>query len=162
VEKGGVMNRYALVSEWQLRAPIERVWDALYDVAAWPSWWKYVLAVEELEKGDAAGVGAVRRYTWSSRLPYRLTFNMRSTIVAKPHVLAGAAVGELTGTGCWTLQEEGTTVRVRYDWQVATSRAWMNALAPVLAPAFRWNHGVVMAAGARGLASHLGVELLAG
>jgi hypothetical protein len=47
-------------------------------------------------------------------------------------------------------------------WQVATSRAWMNALAPVLAPAFRWNHGAVMAAGARGLASHLGVELLAG
>jgi len=52
------MNRYALVTEWQLRAPIDRVWDALYDVAAWPGWWKYVRAVEELEKGDAAGVGA--------------------------------------------------------------------------------------------------------
>jgi uncharacterized protein YndB with AHSA1/START domain len=38
------MNRYALVTEWQLRAPIDRAWDALYDVAAWPSWWKYVLA----------------------------------------------------------------------------------------------------------------------
>jgi len=55
------MNRYALVTEWQLRAPIDRVWDALYEVAAWPSWWKYVLAVEALEAGDAAGVGALRR-----------------------------------------------------------------------------------------------------
>jgi hypothetical protein len=156
------MNRYALVTEWQLRAPIDRVWDALYDVAAWPRWWKYVLAVEELEKGDAAGVGALRRYTWSSRLPYRLTFNMRSTIVDRPHVLAGEAIGELTGSGRWMLRDEGATVCVRYDWQVATSRAWMNALAPILAPAFRWNHGAVMAAGARGLASHLGAELLAG
>jgi uncharacterized protein YndB with AHSA1/START domain len=156
------MSRYVLVTEWRLRAPIERVWEALYDVAAWPSWWKYVLAVEDLEKGDAAGVGALRRYTWSSRLPYRLSFNMRSTVVDKPHVLAGEAVGELSGTGRWTLRAEDGTVRVRYDWQVATSRAWMNALAPLLAPAFRWNHGAVMAAGARGLARHLGVELLAG
>ena len=97
MNRGGEMNRYALVTEWQLLAPINRVWDALYDVAAWPRWWKYVLAVEELEKGDAAGVGALRRYTWSSRLPYRLTFNTRSTVVDKPHVLAGEAVGELTG-----------------------------------------------------------------
>jgi hypothetical protein len=36
----------------------------------------------------------------------------------------------------------------------------MNVLAPVLAPAFRWNHGQVMAVGGRGLAAHLGVRLL--
>jgi hypothetical protein len=53
-------------------------------------------------------------------------------------------------------------VSVRYDWQVATSRAWMNTLAPIPAPAFRWNHGAVMAAGARGLAGHLGAQLFAG
>jgi len=49
---------------------------------------------------------------------------------------------------------------VRYDWQVLTSRAWMNALAPILAPMFRWNHGEVMAEGARGLARYLGVQQL--
>jgi len=70
-------NRYALVTEWCLEAPIERVWDAIYAVEVWPRWWKYVLTVEELEKGDASGVGAVRRYTWASRLPFRLSFNMR-------------------------------------------------------------------------------------
>jgi len=55
------MKRYALVTEWHLDAPIERVWQAIYDVAAWPRWWPYVLSVEELEPGDASGVGAVRR-----------------------------------------------------------------------------------------------------
>ncbi len=154
------MKRYALVTEWHLDAPIERVWQAIYDVAAWPRWWPYVLSVEELEPGDASGVGAVRRYTWSSRLPYRLSFNMRSTVVQPPHLLAGDAVGELTGVGRWTLSDDRLTTRVRYDWEVATSRAWMNALAPLMAPMFRWNHGQVMAAGARGLARYLGVRLL--
>jgi uncharacterized protein YndB with AHSA1/START domain len=154
------MNRYALATEWHLDAPISRVWDAIYDVAAWPRWWPYVLAVEELDKGEPSGVGAVRRYTWSSRLPYRLSFNMRSTGVQAPHLLAGDAVGELTGTGRWTLRAEGSSTRVRYDWEVATTRAWMNALAPLMAPVFRWNHGQVMAAGARGLAQYLGVPLL--
>jgi len=41
-----------------------------------------------------------------------------------------------------------------------TGKPWMNALAPLLAPAFRWNHGQVMGEGGRGLANHLGVRLL--
>ena len=155
------MGRYALVTDWRLAAPIEQVWDALFDVATWPRWWKYVLAVQEIEPGNANGVGAVRRYTWGSRLPYQLSFNMRATIVKRPHVLAGDAVGELTGTGRWTLSASAATTQVRYDWDVATSRPWMNALAPLLAPAFKWNHGQVMAAGGRGLARYLGAELTA-
>jgi uncharacterized protein YndB with AHSA1/START domain len=151
------MNRYTLVTDWQLAAPIERVWQALYDVAAWPQWWPYVQSVVEVTPGNADGVGAVRRYTWTSRLPYRLSFDMRSTIVQRPFVLEGEAQGELNGTGRWTLRDAGAGTGVRYDWSVSTSRPWMNALAPLLAPAFRWNHGQVMAAGARGLARHLGV-----
>lgn len=86
---------------------------------------------------------------------------MRTTRVDRPHRLEGEAIGELTGTGCWTLTESGSATFVRYDWEVATTRRWMNALAPILAPAFRWNHGQVMAQGGRGLARHLGVRLLA-
>lgn len=156
------MKRYQLTTDWQLPAPIEAIWDALYDVATWPQWWPYVQSAVELTPGDAAGVGAVRRYTWTSRLPYSLSFEMRSTIVERPFVLEGEAQGELNGTGRWTLRQEGACVGVRYDWSVSTSRAWMNALAPLMAPVFRWNHGQVMAAGARGLARHLGVELLRG
>jgi uncharacterized protein YndB with AHSA1/START domain len=157
-----VISRYMLTTEWHLEAQVELVWAALYAVEEWPRWWKYVLKVEDVEAGDADGVGAVRRYTWGSRLPYRLSFNMRSTVVHRPLVLAGEALGELNGTGRWTLREAESTTHVRYDWEVMTARAWMNTLAPLLAPAFRWNHGQVMAEGARGLARHLGVRLLAG
>ena len=158
--RAGAGKRYALTTQWHLRAPISQVWDAIYAVEAWPKWWKYVLAVTDLQKGDATGVGAVRRYTWSSRLPYRLTFDMRSTVVDPPHLLVGEALGELTGVGRWTLSGRSAGTTVRYDWEVQTSRPWMNALAPVMAPVFRWNHGQVMAAGGRGLAKHLRVELL--
>jgi hypothetical protein len=152
------MSSYQLVSHWHFVAPIECIWDALYMPEDWPKWWKYVLAVEELASGDASGVGAVRRYTWGSRLPYRLAFDMRTSIVQAPHVLEGSAQGELNGVGRWTLNQAGANTHVRYDWQVSTSRAWMNALAPLLAPVFRWNHGEVMAEGAQGLARFLGVR----
>jgi len=98
-----------------LAAAIDRVWDAIYAVESWPLWWKYVLAVVELEKGESSGVGAVRRYAWSSRLPYQLSFNMRSTVVQRPRLLEGEAVGELVGIGRWNLSSEALTTRVRYD-----------------------------------------------
>ena len=154
------MARFELVSHWQLAAPIDVVWQAIYAVEYWPQWWKYVRNVQELCKGDASGVGAVRRYTWSSRLPYSLTFDMRVTRVERPNVLEGEAIGELTGSGRWTLSVEAASTHIRYNWNVRTTRRWMNALAPLLAPAYRWNHGAVMRAGARGLAQHLSAPLL--
>jgi hypothetical protein len=152
------MNSYALVSHWYFAAPIDCIWDGLYAVEDWPKWWKYVVAVAELEHGDDSGVGAVRRYTWSSRLPYNLSFSMRTTVVKAPYLMEGIAQGELNGLGRWTLDRQGANTHVQYDWQVSTSRAWMNALAPLLAPMFRWNHNEVMAEGARGLARYLGVR----
>ena len=154
------MNQFALITHWHLDAPIERVWDALTRVEEWPSWWRYVRAVAELEKGDAQGVGSLRRYTWSSRLPYRLSFEMRTVAMRKPDYMEGSASGDLDGSGRWRLVADGATTRVRYDWTVAVGKQWMQILAPLLAPVFAWNHGQVMREGGRGLARHLGVALL--
>ena len=49
-------------------------------------------------------------------------------------------------------------VLVRYDWNVVTTKPWMNLLAPVARPLFKWNHDAVMNWGAEGLARRLGVE----
>ena len=153
--------RYTLVTEWVLAAPAERIFDALARPEAWPSWWPYLQSVTPVVPGDANGIGAVWRYRWSSRLPYRLTFDMTTTASRRPELIEGAATGELCGTGCWRLLREGAASRVRYAWIVSTGKRWMNLLAPLLAPVFRWNHDQVMAAGGRGLARHLGVTLLA-
>ena len=154
------MKQFALTTHWHLDAPIGRVWDALATPGDWPRWWRYVRKVETLEPGDADGLGSLRRYTWTSRLPYRLAFAMRTTLVRKPTALEGVASGDLDGSWRWRLEAIGATTRVRYDWTVAVTRRWMEWLAPLLGPVFAWNHDQVMRAGGDGLARHLGVALL--
>ena len=50
---------------------------------------------------------------------------------------------------------------VVYEWNVATTKRWMNLLAPLARPVFAWNHDWVMGNGAEGIAAHLGCRLLA-
>jgi hypothetical protein len=50
---------------------------------------------------------------------------------------------------------------VTYDWNVRTTKRWMNVLAPVARPAFEYNHNVVMRRGGEGLAQRLGCRLIA-
>jgi uncharacterized protein YndB with AHSA1/START domain len=99
------------VTQWHLDAPVQRVWDALVAPEEWPRWWRCVEEVVELEKDDAQGIGALRRYTWSSRLPYRLSFEMRTTGILRPTFIEGVATGDLNGVGRWQLREAGQTTR---------------------------------------------------
>jgi hypothetical protein len=75
--------------------------------------------------------------------------------------MEGDASGELEGTGVWRLFEQGGMTAVVYDWNVRTTRRWMNVLAPLARPVFDYNHDVVMGWGGEGLARRLGVELVA-
>jgi uncharacterized protein YndB with AHSA1/START domain len=145
------MKQFELVTEWQIDAPIERVWAALRAVEEWPRWWPYVRSVRSVTEGDADGVGAVHVYHWGSRLPYSISLSVRVERCEKPFLLDGRASGDLQGTGTWRLSSAGNGTRVRYEWNVDLNQAWMRWLAPVLAPAFRWNHHAVMAAGGAGL-----------
>ena len=150
---------YAFVTEWIAAAPPEAVFEAIYRPLEWPTWWKGVEAVRELEPGDAAGVGALHRYTWKSALPYRLEFDMRVTAVERPLCLEGAASGELVGTGVWTFAPADGGTRIVYRWDIETTRPWMNRFAFLLRPAFAWNHDYVMRSGSRGLGRLLGVDV---
>ena len=153
------MSDYSFVTRWHAAAPIETVYDLLVEPESWPSWWRGVESVALLIPGDESGVGSVRRFTWKNKLPYRLTFDMRTTAVSRPHRIEGRAQGELQGEGVWTLVPDPAApahaTRVRYDWRVDITKRWMNVLAPVARPLFAWNHDVVMGWGAEGLARRL-------
>jgi uncharacterized protein YndB with AHSA1/START domain len=155
------MRHYSFLTTWILDAPRDRVWEAIWDSERWPEWWRGVERVVELEPGSPDGSGKLARYTWRSRLPYDLEFDMRTTRVARPHLLEGEASGELVGHGRWRLFAEDSATAVTYEWTVGTTKRWMNALAPVARPAFAWNHDWVMRNGGTGLASLLGCRLLA-
>jgi uncharacterized protein YndB with AHSA1/START domain len=155
------VRSYSFLTTWILDAPRDRVWEAIWESQRWPEWWRGVTSVVELEPGGQDGVGKLVRYTWRSRLPYDLTFDMRTTRVSAPHLLEGAASGELVGIGRWRLFAEDSATAVIYEWNVGTTKRWMNALAPLARPAFGWNHDWVMRNGGAGLASLLGCRLLA-
>ena len=154
------MAEYHFVSTWQIQAPIDRVWEEIYHTERWPSWWKYVVGVDELEPGAADGVGKRLHLLFRTRLPYTLGFDVRVTRVQPPSELEAEAAGELEGTGRWTLTSANGGTLVRYYWDIHTTRRWMNLLAPVARQVFGWNHDELMREGGQSLARRLGVNLV--
>jgi uncharacterized protein YndB with AHSA1/START domain len=154
------MAAYSFLTTWILAAPREEVWNAIHEIDRWPRWWRGVAKVEKVEAGEASGVGAVYRHEWRSVIPYPVRFETRITRIEFPRLIEAEADGELSGTGRWRFFDGGETA-VTYEWNVRTTTTWMNLLAPVARPVFRWNHNVVMHQGGVGLAELLGARLLA-
>ena len=154
------MPAYRFCTTWVLEAERERVWDAIYESESWPEWWRGVVSTTRLADGDSAGLGQRGVYEWRAKLPYTVRFEIVSTVVERPHRLGGDASGGLEGTGVWRFFSEGGTTAVVYDWDVRTTKPWMNLLGPVARPVFRANHDWVMRNGAEGLARRLGARLL--
>ena len=151
------MANYHFQTVWEIPAPLSDVWQAILETEAWPSWWKGVQSVVVLTPGDENGIGGRRRFVWRSKLPYTLAFDMEVTRIEPMSLIEGRASGELEGTGIWRLEDTGAHVRVQYDWDVRTTRWWMNLLAPIARPMFAWNHNYVMNNGREGLVKLLGV-----
>jgi uncharacterized protein YndB with AHSA1/START domain len=155
------MADYHYVSTWQLQAPIEQVWTAITDLEHLPAWYTGVEQARELAPGNAEGVGTRVRFVIKGRLPLRLVFEATITRSVPPWEQELRAEGELAGTGCWSLEQQGEVTTARYRWDVRTTKPWMNLLAPVARPIFTWNSKGVMLGAGEGLARFLGVRLVA-
>ncbi len=148
-------HAFTLVSRWRIPAPMEEVWAQLRHTRDWPCWWPYVQEVTELCRGDAAGVGAVQRFAWRTRLPYRILLVTRVTRIEAPRLIEAEASGDLCGSGCWRLRPVRGATLVRYEWRVRVRKPWMRRFARWLRPVYRWNHAAVMRAGEAGLIARL-------
>lgn len=144
-------THFSLVTDWRFDAPVERVWALIERSEEWPDWWRAVKRVEPLRDGDDEGVGAIRRFTWATALPYTLSFDVETVRVVRHRLIEGRASGELDGVGLWTFREpDGGGTHLNYLWRVGVTKPWMRRLAPLLRPVFAWNHGKVMAWGLEG------------
>ncbi|MEZ0242731.1 MAG: SRPBCC family protein [Sphingomonas sp.] len=144
------MTQFVLVTDWHFTQPLDRVWALIEDTERWPDWWPAVKKVETIRQGDETGLGAVRRITWGTALPYTLTFDVEVTKIEKHDCIEGRAFGELEGTGIWNFHAEPEGTHVRYLWRVDVTKPWMKLMAPILAPMFAWNHNKVMCWGLAG------------
>jgi hypothetical protein len=134
----------------------------LKDVPRWREWWRGVVRAELLHPGAGESmVGCCYRVAWRSRIPYTLEFDFTVERVDEPMLMEGSAHGDLEGRGRWRLLEERGVSAIVYEWEVNTSKRWMNAVAPFARPVFSYNHDVVMGWGGEGLARELGTRLVA-
>ena len=100
------MADYEFVTIWRFKAPQEKVWDLIFHSENWPEWWRGVEKVERLKDGDANHIGAIHRYTWKSKLPYRLIFEMETTRVEPMLGDRGPRNRRTAGRGRWQFSHE--------------------------------------------------------
>lgn len=152
---------YSFTTHWQIKAPLEKVWNVLYDTASWPDWWKGVIDVKKIREGDADDIGVVYAFKWKGgNLPYSLSFTIELKEKEKQKMLRGQVSGELEGQGHWRFEENDGVCHVYHSWQVRTKKEWMTRFAWLLRPVFRHNHDKVMEWGAKGLANLLNATLI--
>jgi hypothetical protein len=150
------MATYRFVTTFDVAASPPRAWEVLGDLATWPEWWRWLVAIELLAEGDREGIGASYRCRFRTPLGYPVSFDADVVGATPWQRIDIRARGDLAGHGRWQLHPAEGGVRLRYTWVVATTKAWMNVLAPVARPAFAWNHHVLMRDFAAGFATRLG------
>ena len=155
------MARYRFLTTWLLEAPRQECWDVLQDVLGWPEWWPGVESVDQIDVGDERRVGSLHRVRWRARPAYSVELEFLVEEVREPALMSGRSSDDLEGTGTWRLMELDGVTAVLYEWDVRTTREWMNALAPLARRLFVRNHERIMRQGGEGLARRLGVRLLA-
>lgn len=154
------MAEYRLLTIWRIQAPLEEVYAAIQNSLHWPEWWPGAHRVVQAAHGDASGLNNVRRYSWRGDFPYKVDFEVRATRVERLVAIEGQARGDLEGMGRWHFSRQGPVSVVYYDWQVRSTRWWMNLIAPFARRLFIRNHMRLMQQGAEGLARLLRSPLL--
>jgi uncharacterized protein YndB with AHSA1/START domain len=143
------MSGYTFRSEWHVAADPDAVYQALADVAAYPSWWPQVVAARWLD----ATSGEIR---CRSLLPYELVF-VAHRVIEDPveRVLRATIDGDLAGTSQWTVRPDGSGAVAVFDEEVEVHKQAVRRAGFLVRPALRFNHDLMMRSGEKGLRRHL-------
>ena len=142
-------REYVFVDEWDVRAPVEEVFEAIADVRAYPAWWRPVYI--EVEADGPPAVGRRSTQLFKGRLPYRLRTRSELVRLERPNAIERTFEGHLSGRSLWTFTRTDEGTHVRFAWRVNADRPLLRYLTPILRPLFRWNHGWAVARAQEGL-----------
>jgi hypothetical protein len=141
-------NDYHFNTHWRVEAAIEEVAEILSNGVDLVRWWPSVyLNAEELEPGDAEGVGRVISLYPKGWLPYTLRWQFRVTESRFPHGFTLEAWGDFDRRGIWTLEQDGPWVDVTYDWKIRAEKPLLRYFSLIMKPIFGANHRWAMAQG---------------
>ena len=152
------MAGYRFTDDWYVAADPQVARDVLRRVEEWPTWWPSCVSVRPVTpQGPRAG-GQAWRFTFQTRLPYRMSFQA-DVVREEPMAVETTVVGRVQGEGRWRVDSADEGARVHFDWRVNPQVPWMRLLSPVARPAFIWNHESLMAEGGCAFAGELGVAM---
>jgi len=152
-----VTRTYRFTDDWYVAAEPQAVRDRLRHVAGWPDWWPSCVAVEPSPPQRPA-TDEAWRFTFQTRLPYRMAFQA-DVVREEPMAVDTVVAGRVRGEGRWRVEPFADGVRVHFDWLVEPRVPWMRLVSPVARPLFVWNHQALMLEGARSFARVLGVPM---
>lgn len=145
------LNDYHFVTVWRIPGTVEEVGRIIVDGDSLTRWWPSVyLGVQEIEPGDASGLGKVIDLYTKGWLPYTLRWQFRVSEI-RPDGFTLAAAGDFVGRGIWTFAQEGPDAVITYDWKISAEKPLLRYLSPLLKPIFAANHHWAMAQGERSL-----------
>lgn len=136
------MAQYSFHSTWNVPSSKSTVHDVLLDYERYPVWWPQVRSVQS----TSAGMLTLCR----SFLPYDLTFTAVQYTL-DDGTIAAQLRGDLDGVAEVRLYDTGSGTRVEYHQEVSLEKPLLRRFSPVLRPAFRINHALMMRDGHKGL-----------
>jgi hypothetical protein len=141
-------NEYWFVTRWRVAGTCGEVADILGNPRELAGWWPSVyLDVRELEPPDARGVGGRVAVLTKGWLPYTIRWEFRVVDSHYPHAFTIDASGDFAGRGVWTIEPDGSSVAISYDWRVRAQKPLLRRLSFLLKPLFAANHRWAMAQG---------------
>jgi len=115
-------NDYIFVTEWQVPAPIDVIYEILKSGRDYSRWWPDVYLEARAERPDADGrVGDRVALLTKGWLPYRLRWTAELVRLERPTEIELTASGDFAGRGLWHLEprDDGTHI----DMTVASRAA---------------------------------------
>jgi hypothetical protein len=141
---------YCFITQWQIEATCEEIYNTLKDTNELPRWWRAVyLDVAIREKGNADGHGKVVELYTKGWLPYTIKWQFKVT-ATDPINHSGyslEAFGDLVGRGIWSFEQRGTMCHITYDWQLSVEKPLLKYFSFMLKPFFSANHHWAMKKG---------------
>ena len=145
-------NEYIFTTHWRVQSTCQEISDILGNAPDLARWWPSVyLDVQELEPGDADGIGKVVSLYTKGWLPYTLRWQFRVIENRSPDGFSLEAWGDFVGRGDWTFAQDGDWVNIIYDWRIRADKPLLRWLSFIMKPVFAANHHWAMRKGEESL-----------
>ena len=114
--------------------------------------------VVPLDRKGKGVVGARAKARARGALPYELNFIVEAAELEPGRLVVVRTFGDFDGLWRAELSPSGTGTHVALVWQVTVERPILKLLAPLLRPAFAWNHRWTTPRGEAGLRRYLAAQ----